>query len=148
MKKVYSKKLGAEAYALAPEQLDLFEQLGYGVPAPGDVIADAGAATIEPPAGARAYVVMNLKTGEFAVRVRGCTLKGKDTSAFTGELAKALVLKSLVERADPDRPREHREGADKPGGLSGLLLEALKRAAGGVQQPGAASVVNLREVEE
>lgn len=44
MKKVYSKKLGAEAYALAPEQLEVFRQAGYYAPKPEEVIADAGAA--------------------------------------------------------------------------------------------------------
>ena len=104
MKKVYSKKLGAEAYALAPEQLDVLRDAGYSVPSPADVIADAGAAVITPPEGARAYVVMNLKTGEFSVRTRSCTLRNKtELGEFSGEVVRAGMVKALVERADPDR---------------------------------------------
>ena len=45
MKKVYSKKVGGEVFALAPEQLEVFRNAGYQTPAPEEVIADAGAAT-------------------------------------------------------------------------------------------------------
>ena len=81
MKKVYSKKLGGEVFALAPEQLEVFRNAGYQTPAPEEVIADAGEATLTPPEEKRAYVVLNLKSGEFAVRVRSCTLKGSEYSA-------------------------------------------------------------------
>lgn len=131
MKKVYSKKLGAEAYALAPEQLEVFRQAGYSVPKPEEVIADAGAAILTPPEGARAYVVMNLKSGEFSVRVRGCTVKGADASALVGEIVKAGIVKSLAERADPDRPKMDNAPAAAPTGLSGLIAAAIKRAVSG-----------------
>ena len=36
MKKVYSKKLGGEVFALAPEQLELFRHAGYQTPAPAE----------------------------------------------------------------------------------------------------------------
>ena len=72
MKKVYSKKVGGEVFALAPEQLEVFRNAGYQTPAPEEVIADAGAAMLTPPEDKRAYVVLNLKSGEFAVRVRSC----------------------------------------------------------------------------
>ena len=44
MKRVYSKKMGGEVFALAPEQLDVFKQAGYKTPTPEEVIADAGEA--------------------------------------------------------------------------------------------------------
>lgn len=105
MKKVYSKKLGGEVFALAPEQLEVFRNAGYQTPAPEEVIADAGAAMLTPPEDKRAYVVLNLKTGEFAVRVRACTLKGSEYSAVVGEIVQAGLLKRLAEQADPDRPK-------------------------------------------
>lgn len=49
MKKLYSKQLGSEVYALAPEQLKVFASSGYEVPTPEAVIADAGAIRIVPP---------------------------------------------------------------------------------------------------
>lgn len=121
MKKVYSKKLGAEAYALAPEQLDVLRDAGYSVPSPADVIADAGAAVITPPEGARAYVVMNLKTGEFSVRTRSCTLRNKtELGEFSGEVVRAGMVKALVERADPDRvtPKKQETPDAEPGALA------------------------------
>lgn len=105
MKKVYSKKVGGEVFALAPEQLEVFRNAGYQTPAPEEVIADAGAAMLTPPEDKRAYVVLNLKSGEFAVRVRSCTLKGNEFSAVVGEIVQAGVLKRLAEQADPDRPK-------------------------------------------
>jgi len=96
MKKVYSSKLKAEVFALAPEQLKIFEQAGYKTPDAAEVIADAGAATIEPPASARAYAVFNLKSGAFSVRVRGCTVKGSETGAFVGEVVQASIMKDIA----------------------------------------------------
>ena len=55
MKKLYSKQLGSEVYALAPEQLKVFASSGYEVPTPEAVIADAGAIRIVSPAGKRAF---------------------------------------------------------------------------------------------
>lgn len=84
----------------------MLRDAGYSVPSPADVIADAGAAVITPPEGARAYVVMNLKTGEFSVRTRSCTLRNKtELGEFSGEVVRAGMVKALVERADPDRRR-------------------------------------------
>ena len=103
MKKVYSKKVGGEVFALAPEQLEVFRNAGYQTPAPEEVIADAGAAMLTPPEDKRAYVVLNLKSGEFAVRVRSCTLKGSEyirryptisgttTRAITGPSCKCII---------------------------------------------------------
>ena len=128
MKKVYSKKIGGEVFALAPEQLEVFRQAGYKTPTPEEVIADAGDAMVVPPENKRAYVVLNLKSGEFAVRVRACTLKGKESSALVGEIVQAGMVKSLVEKADPDRPKPEApaEGAVAP--LASIFTEALKKA--------------------
>ena len=41
MKKLYSKKLGGEAFALDAAQLDILKKAGYTVPSPEEVIADA-----------------------------------------------------------------------------------------------------------
>ena len=65
MKKLYSKKLGGEAFALDAAQLDTLKKAGYTVPSPEEVIADAAAVKIEPPEGKRAYVVFDFKTGAF-----------------------------------------------------------------------------------
>ena len=43
MKKLYSKKLGGEAFALDAAQLDTLKKAGYTVPSPEEVIADAAA---------------------------------------------------------------------------------------------------------
>lgn len=43
MKKLYSKKLGGEAFALDAAQLDILKKAGYTVPSPEEVIADAAA---------------------------------------------------------------------------------------------------------
>lgn len=51
MKKLYSKKLGGEAFALDAAQLDTLKKAGYTVPSPEEVIADAAAVKIEPPEG-------------------------------------------------------------------------------------------------
>ena len=53
MKKLYSKKLGGEAFALDAAQLDTLKKAGYTVPSPEEVIADAAAVKIEPPEGKR-----------------------------------------------------------------------------------------------
>ena len=74
MKKLYSKKLGGEAFALDAAQLDTLKKAGYTVPSPEEVIADAAAVKIEPPEGKRAYVVFDFKTGAFKVRTRTQTL--------------------------------------------------------------------------
>ena len=74
MKKLYSKKLGGEAFALDAAQLDTLKKAGYTVPSPEEVIADAAAVRIEPPEGKRAYVAFDFKTGAFAVRTRTQTL--------------------------------------------------------------------------
>lgn len=137
MKKVYSSKLKAEVFALAPEQLKIFERAGYKTPDAAEVIADAGAAVIEPPASARAYAVFNLKSGAFSVRVRGCTIKGSETGAFVGEVVQASIIARLLENADPDKPKT----ADKPASpLVSAIVEAFKKAAdGGAAAPAAES---------
>ena len=80
MKKLYSKQLGSEVYALAPEQLKVFASSGYEVPTPEAVIADAGAIRIVPPAGKRAYAVFKFTTGAFVVRTSAETLTRIDRS--------------------------------------------------------------------
>lgn len=126
MKRVYSSKLKAEVFALAPEQLKIFAQSGYKTPDAAEIIADAGAAIIEPPANKRAYVVFNFKSGAFSVRVRGCTLKGSETGAFVGEVVQAALTAKLLENADPDKPKS----ADKPASpIASAIVESIKRAA-------------------
>ena len=141
MKKVYSKRIGTEVFALAPEQLDVFRKAGYQTPTPEEVIADAGAAFVTPPEDKRAYVVFNFQKGEFAVRVKGCTLKGEETPAFVGELVQAAVVKRLAEAADPDRPKPVKPEGATLGGfpianeLKAALVKAFQSSA---NQPGAA----------
>lgn len=137
MKKVYSKKLGGEVFALAPEQLEVFRNAGYQTPAPEEVIADAGEATLTPPEEKRAYVVLNLKSGEFAVRVRSCTLKGSEYSAVVGEIVQAGLLKRLAEQADPDRPKPAAPAAGTASPFVALFAEAIKKAfVGGTEAAG------------
>lgn len=137
MKKVYSKKVGGEVFALAPEQLEVFRNAGYQTPTPEEVIADAGAAMLTPPEGKRAYVVLNLKSGEFAVRVRSCTLKGSEFSAVVGEIVQAGVLKRFAEQADPDRPKPAAPSAGASSPLVALFAEAIKKAMGGAAETAA-----------
>lgn len=135
MKKVYSKRAGAEVFALAPEQLEVFRKSGYETPAPEEVIADAGAATLTPPEGKRAYVVFNFKTGVFSVRVRTCTLEnGKATGELVGEIVQAGMVKRLAENADPDRPKAEPSAAGAPSPLASIITEALKKTLGGAKQ--------------
>lgn len=127
MKKVYSKKAGGEVFALAPEQLEVFRQAGYKTPTPEEVIADAGAAMLAPPEEKRAYVVLNLKSGEFAVRVRACTLKGNASSALVSEIVQAGILKRFAEQADPDRPKPAAPTAGTASPFASLITETLKK---------------------
>lgn len=137
MKKVYSKKVGGEVFALAPEQLEVFRNAGYQTPTPEEVIADAGAAMLTPPEDKRAYVVLNLKSGEFAVRVRSCTLKGSEYSAVVGEIVQAGLLKRLAEQADPDRPKPAAPAAGTASPFVALFAEAIKKAfVGGTEATG------------
>ncbi len=129
MRKVYSTRAGAEVFALSPEQLEVFKKSGYKTSTPEEVIADAGAIVLEPPEGARAYVVFNFKTGVFAVRVRTCTLKdGKETGAIVGEIVQAGITKRLAETADPDRPKAEPSAAGTASPFASLITEALKRS--------------------
>ena len=129
MRKAYSKRAGAEVYALAPEQIEEFRKAGYKTPTPEEAIADAGAVKLEPPEGSRAYVVFDFKAGEFAVRVRTCTLKGSDYSSLCGEIIKAAILKRLAENADPDRPKAPpAAGTSSAAGASSAIVELLKAA--------------------
>ena len=92
MKKLYSKKLGGEAFALDAAQLDTLKKAGYTVPSPEEVIADAAAVKIEPPEGKRAYVVFDFKTGAFKVRTRTQTLTESEVGGFVGEVVSAAIL--------------------------------------------------------
>lgn len=137
MKKVYSTRAGTEVFALAPEQLAIFEKSGYNTPSVEAVIADAGAAVVTPPEGKRAYVAFNFQKGEFAVRVRGCTLHGSDAPVFVGEVVQAAVTKRLLEAADPDRPKEAAPSAPKlelNPLMSSLLGGLLNKATEGAGQ--------------
>lgn len=147
MKKAYSKRAGAEVFAIAPEQLAVFQKSGYEVSTPEEVIADAGTVKLTPPEGKRAYVVFNFKTGVFAVRVRTCTLKnGKETGEIVGEIVQAGILKRLAENADPDRPKaEHSTAGSSP--FASLLTEALKKSFSGMA-PTAAPAPAPEEREE
>lgn len=128
MKKLYSKRLGKEAYALTPEQLSVFARSGYQTPKPEEVIADPAAHFITPPADKRAYVVFNFQTGAFSVRIKACTIKGEETPAFIGEVVRAAITKKLVENADPDAPKAAAgQFTDSP--LAYALKEALTKAA-------------------
>lgn len=147
MKKAYSKRAGAEVFALDAAQLEVFKKYGYEVSTPGEVIADAGAVKLEPPEGKRAYVVFNFKTGVFSVRVRTCTLKnGKETGEFVGEIVQAGILKRLAESADPDRPKAEPSAAGASP-FASLLTEALKKSFSGIA-PGTAPAPASEEGEE
>lgn len=134
MKKFYSKKLGGEAFALDAAQLDILKQAGYTVPAPAEVIADAGAVKIEPPEGKRAYVVFDFTTGALSVRTRTATLTTKETGAFVGEVVQTAILCNMVERADPDRPKAEAPAATASP-LVNMLRDAIVRAAGNKTAP-------------
>ena len=99
MKKLYSKQLGSEVYALAPEQLKVFASSGYEVPTPEAVVADAGAIRIVPPAGKRAYAVFKFTTGAFVVRTSAETMTMQEVGTFVGEVVPAM-------RRCPGRGRE------------------------------------------
>lgn len=136
MKKFYSKKLGGEAFALDAAQLDILKQAGYTVPAPAEVIADAGAVKIEPPEGKRAYIVFDFTTGALSIRTRTATLTTKETGTFVGEVVQAAVLCNMVERADPDRPKAEAPAATASP-LVNMLRDAIVRAAGNKTAPAA-----------
>lgn len=138
MKKLYSKKLGGEAFALDAAQLDTLKKAGYTVPSPEEVIADAAAVKIEPPDGKRAYVVFDFKTGAFKVRTRTQTLAESEVGGFVGEVVSAAILCGFVERADMDKPK-----ADAPATpttaspLVNMLRDAFLRAANNKTAPAA-----------
>jgi hypothetical protein len=137
MKKYYSKTLGVEAFALDVAQLDILKKAGYAVPSPEAVIADP-AVRIEPPEDARAYIVFNFKSGAFTVRTRTQTLAGSEVGAFVGEVVSAAVLCSLVERADPDRPKKEAPAASATvSPIVNMLRDAFIRAANNKEAPAA-----------
>lgn len=141
MKKAYSKRAGAEVFALDAAQLEVFKKSGYEVSTPEEVIADAGEVKLVPPEGKRAYVVFNFKTGVFSVRVRTCTLKnGKETGELVGEIVQAGILKRLAENADPDRPKAEPAAAGTASPFASLLAEAIKKSFSGAAAPAPASV--------
>ena len=138
MKKLYSKKLGGEAFALDAAQLDILKKAGYTVPSPEEVIADAAAVKIEPPEGKRAYVVFDFKTGAFKVRTRTQTLKDSEVGGFVGEVVSAAILCNFVERADPDRPKAEAPTASASASpLVNMLRDAFIRAANNKTAPAA-----------
>ena len=108
MKKLYSKQLGSEVYALAPEQLKVFASSGYEVPTPEAVIADAGAIRIVPPAGKRAYAVFKFTTGAFVVRTSAETMTMQEVGTFVVRSCKRLSSASwrkMLTRIDRSRKR-------------------------------------------
>ena len=128
MKKLYSKKLGGEAYALDAAQLKLFAESGYATPTPEEVIKDA-AVRIEPPEGKRAYVVFDFKTGVFSVRARTATLTSREVGEFIGEVVQAALLCRFLEQADPDKPKAPAEEV-KLSPIAVMIKNALTAAAG------------------
>lgn len=88
MKKVYSKKVGGEVFALAPEQLEVFRNAGYQTPAPEEVIADAGAAMLTPPEDKRAYVVLNLKSASSPSGCARVPSRGANIAPSSGKSCK------------------------------------------------------------
>lgn len=128
MKKLYSKKLGGEAYALDAAQLDVFRKSGYSVPSPEEVIADAAGVHIEPPEGKRAYAVFDFKTGVFSVRARTATLTTREVGGFVGEVVQAAILCRFLEEADQDRPKAPAE-AVKLSPLAAMIKNAFVAAA-------------------
>lgn len=130
MKKLYSKKLGGEAFALDAGATGHSEKGRLYRTEPEEVIADAAAVKIEPPEGKRAYVVFDFKTGAFRVRTRTQTLAESEVGGFVGEVVSAAILCGFVERADMDNPK-----ADAPATpttaspLVNMLRDAFLRAA-------------------
>lgn len=125
MKKVYSKRIGGEVYALDAEQLKVFAKSGYSVPTPEAVIADAGAVKLLPPKDKQAYAVFNCETGVFAVRTSPATLKNGEIGAFVGEVVQAAIICAAAEKADPDRPKPDAEQSVSP--FMAALLRGLER---------------------
>ena len=138
MKKLYSKKLGGEAFALDAAQLDTLKKAGYTVPSPEEVIADAAAVKIEPPEGKRAYVVFDFKTGAFKVRTRTQTLAESEVGGFVGEVVSAAILCGFVERADMDNPKTDAPATPTTASpLVNMLRDAFLRAANNKTAPAA-----------
>lgn len=107
MKKLYSKQLGSEVYALAPEQLKVFASSGYEVPTPEAVIADAGAIRIVPPAGKRAYAVFKFTTGAFVVRTSAETMTMQEVGASVRSCKRlsSASWRKMPTRTDRSRKR-------------------------------------------
>ena len=147
MKKLYSKQLGSEVYALAPEQLKVFASSGYEVPTPEAVIADAGAIRIVPPAGKRAYAVFKFTTGAFVVRTSAETLTMQETGAFVGEVVQAAIVCKLAENADPDRQKPEASGGQIASAVAALTAE-IRRATGDAHAGGDQAAAESPEVTE
>ena len=141
MKKLYSKQLGSEVYALAPEQLKVFASSGYEVPTPEAVIADAGAIRIVPPAGKRAYAVFKFTTGAFVVRT------SEETGTFVGEVVQAAIVCKLAENADPDRRKSEASGGQIASAVAALTA-AIRRATGEAPTGGDQAAAESPEVTE
>lgn len=147
MKKLYSKQLGSEAYALAPEQLKVFASSGYEVPTPEAVIADAGAIRIVPPAGKRAYAVFKFTTGAFVVRTSAETMTMQEVGTFVGEVVQAAIVCKLAENADPDRPKPEAAGGQIASAVAALTA-AIRRATGEAHAGGDQAAAESPEVTE
>lgn len=147
MKKLYSKQLGSEVYALAPEQLKVFASSGYEVPTPEAVIADAGAIRIVPPAGKRAYAVFKFTTGAFVVRTSAETMTMQEVGTFVGEVVQAAIVCKLAENADPDRPKPEASGGQIASAVAALTA-AIRRVTGEAHAGGDQAAAESPEVTE
>ena len=147
MKKLYSKQLGSEVYALAPEQLKVFASSGYEVPTPEAVIADAGAIRIVPPVGKRAYAVFKFTTGAFVVRTSAETMTMQEVGTFVGEVVQAAIVCKLAENADPDRQKPEASGGQIASAVAALTA-AIRRATGEAHAGGDQAAAESAEVTE
>ncbi len=147
MKKLYSKQLGSEVYALAPEQLKVFASSGYEVTTPEAVIADAGAIRIVPPVGKRAYAVFKFTTGAFVVRTSAETMTMQEVGTFVGEVVQAAIVCKLAENADPDRPKPEAAGGQIASAVAALTA-AIRQATGEAHAGGDQAAAESPEVTE
>lgn len=146
MKKLYSKRIGGEVFALDAAQLNVFAKNGYEVPTPEAVIADAGAIRIIPPAGKQAYAVFNFETGAFSVRICSQTLRKREIGAFIGEVVQAAAVCTAAEKADPDRVKADTEQNVSP--FMSALVRSLERLAGNAPAGGEHPAAESPEVTE
>lgn len=147
MKKLYSKQLGSEVYALAPGTVESIRVERVRSPTPEAVIADAGAIRIVPPAGKRAYAVFKFTTGAFVVRTSAETMTMQEVGTFVGEVVQAAIVCKLAENADPDRPKPEASGGQIASAVAALTA-AIRRATGEAHAGGDQAAAESPEVTE